>query len=294
MQSMIRIYEHNRKMIEKFLVSSLHKQHVNKLGKSDKQEVERLFNTLKSLELVYVTDKKYVQITPNYYRNKTDPTHVGEDKSSLLELEGLSETNNISLPYISGITGKLVVTVMIIGNEQIRFFDFSVKSLLKELGLIESHVVFDTFSRLSYAVIGGGLIFIALFALGFGFYEFFKNIVTVSSGYNLSHIFNSVIAFTLALAFFDLGKAIVKHEVFAKSESLEVFDASSFLTFVASIMIALMIEALLAVFKISINGYEKMPYAAMLIASLALLMFVFAWFVKISGIWSRSRNRTKE
>jgi hypothetical protein len=278
-------------MIENFLVASLHKQHLKKL---DEQEVKRLFHTLKSLELVYATDKQYVQTTPNYYKNKTDPTFVGEDKSSLLELERLNGTDNISLPYISGATGNLVVTVMIIGNEQVRFFDFSVESLLKELGLIESHTIFDAFSRSSYAVIGGGLIFIALFVLGFGFYEFFKNIITVSAGYNLSHIFNSVIAFTLALAFFDLGKAIIKHEVFAKSESLEVFDASSFLTFMASIMIALMIEALLAVFKISINGYEKMPYAAMLIVSLALLMFVFAWFIKNSGVWSKSRHRTKE
>lgn len=291
MQTMIRIYEHNRDMIENFLVASLHKQYLKKL---DEQEVKRLFKTLKSLELVYATDKQYIQITPNYYRNKTDPTSIGEDKSNLLELERLNGVDNISLPYISGATGNLVVTIMIERNDQIRFFDFSVEGLLQELGLIESHTIFDTFSRLSYAVIGGGLIFLALFVLGFGFYEFFKNIITVSIGYNLSHIFNSVIAFTLALAFFDLGKAIIKHEVFAKSESLELFDASSFLTFMASIMIALMIEALLFVFKISINSYENMPYAAMLIVSLALLMFVFAWFVKSSGIWSKGRYKTKE
>ena len=37
--------------------------------------------------------------------------------------------------------------------------------------------------------------------------------------------FKPVIALTLALAFFDLGKTIIRHEVFSKSESLDVFVA---------------------------------------------------------------------
>ncbi|MBD3789465.1 MAG: hypothetical protein IE885_03700 [Campylobacterales bacterium] len=56
-------------------------------------------------------------------------------------------------------------------------------------------------------------------------------------------------------------------------------------------MIALLIEALLSVFKISLNGYEKMPDAAMLIAALSMLFFVFAWFIKNIGVWSKEQNK---
>ncbi|HHD81042.1 MAG TPA: hypothetical protein ENK99_05590, partial [Campylobacterales bacterium] len=263
MQTLIRIYEHNREMIEKFLIASLHKQHLKKL---DEREIKRLFQTLKSLELVYGTDKNLIQNTPNYYRYKTDNKFIGEDKSSLLELQRLNPTDHISIsmPYISGATGHLVVTVMVVGDEEIRFFDFSLRSLLSELGLIESHTQFDLFNRVAYALMGGGLIFVALFVMGYGFYGFFKDLITLSSSFNLANIFKPVIALTLALAFFDLGKTIIRHEVFSNSEALEVFDAKSFITFLTSIMIALLIEALLSVFKISLEGYEKMPYAALL------------------------------
>jgi chromate transport protein ChrA len=138
---------------------------------------------------------------------------------------------------------------------------------------------------------GGGLIFISLFAIAYGFYSFYGDVISIEHGFTLENIFKPVIALTLALAFFDLGKTIILHEVFSKSESLEVFDAKSFITFLTSIMIALLIEALLSVFKISLDGYEKMPYAAMLIVSLALLFFVFAWFIIHVGIWTKPKDK---
>jgi hypothetical protein len=290
MQNMIRIYEHNREMIENFLIASLHKQHLKKL---DEQEVKRLFKTLKSLELIYATDRQYIQSAPNHYRHQTDKKFIGEDKSSLLELQNLSESKDIgiSIPYISGSTGNLIITVMVTGDEEFRFFDFSVKGILSDLGLIESHTQFDLFNRITYALMGGGLIFVSLFVMGYGFYGFFKDLTTMSSSFNLANIFKPVIALTLALAFFDLGKTIIKHEVFSHSESLEVFDAKSFITFLTSIMIALLIEALLSVFKISLEGYEKMPYAAILIISLAILFFVFAWFIRNVGLWSKEKEK---
>lgn len=48
-----------------------------------------------------------------------------------------------------------------------------------------------------------------------------------------------------------------------------------------SIIIALLIEALLVVFKISIHNYKDLPYASTLIAALAFLLLVFAVFVYI-------------
>jgi len=41
----------------------------------------------------------------------------------------------------------------------------------------------------------------------------------------------------------------------------------------------LLIEALLIVFKISISDYSELPYAAILILAVAVLLFVFSRFI---------------
>ncbi|CAA6823528.1 MAG: Unknown protein [uncultured Sulfurovum sp.] len=290
MQTLVHVYEYNREMIEKFLLASLHKQHLHSLNKV---EVDRLSKMLKSFELAYATDSHYIQTTPNYFRDHTEKAFIGEDKSSLMEIESIEDKGapELTSPYISSASGNLVVTVVIPGEEQHQFFDFSVKELLIQFGIIESHKQFDAFSRFIYMLMGGGLIFISLFAIGYAFYWFYQDLISVGHGFTLESIFKPVIALTLALAFFDLGKTIIRHEVFSKSENLEVFDAKSFITFLTSIMIALLIEALLSVFKISLDGYEKMPYAAMLIVSLALLFFVFTLFIKNVGVWTKKEDK---
>ena len=48
-----------------------------------------------------------------------------------------------------------------------------------------------------------------------------------------------------------------------------------------SIIIALLIEALLVVFKISINDYKDLPYAAALIVAVSFLLYVFSRFVAL-------------
>jgi hypothetical protein len=288
MQTFVNVYKQNQEMIEKFLISSLHKQSLHTL---DKEESQRLFNMLNALELSYATDTDFIQGTPNFYRNHQENSFKGEDKSSITEIIDQTKKHKITSPYISGATGNLIVTVMIESETQYQFYDFSVQELLNRFGIIENHKYFDMFSSISYLFMGGGLILISLFSIGYAFYGFYTDMMTLNRGFDLESIFKPVIALTLALAFFDLGKTIIRHEVFSKSEGLEVFDAKSFITFLTSIMIALLIEALLSVFKISLEGYEKMPYAAMLIVSLALLFFVFAWFIKHLGIWTKDHDK---
>lgn len=290
MQTLVHVYEQNRNMIEKFILTSLHNQHRHSL---DETEVYRLSKILKSFELAYATDSNYIQTTPNYYKDHTENAFIGEDKSSLMEIENLDNEHKqqVTFPYISSVTGNLVVTAVITSHKDVKFFDFSVKELLMQFGFIESHKEFDAFNKFAYMFMGGGLILISLFAIGYAFYGFYLDIMSADTRFTLESLFKPVIAFTLALAFFDLGKTIIRHEVFSKSENLEVFDAKSFINFLSSIMIALLIEALLSVFKISLNGYEKMPYAAMLIISLSLLFFVFSMFIKNLGIWTKSESK---
>lgn len=93
-------------------------------------------------------------------------------------------------------------------------------------------------------------------------------------------VFKPVIALTLGLAVYDLGKTIVEHEVLPRTHKVEkLFNAATLMSFSVSIIIALLIEALLVVFKISITDYHDLPLAGGLIAALAFLLLVFSVFV---------------
>ena len=96
-------------------------------------------------------------------------------------------------------------------------------------------------------------------------------------------VFKPIIALTLGLAVYDLGKTIFDQEVLPKTHhKTEGFNVNTLLKFSVSIIIALLIEALLVVFKISLHDYTQLSYAAMLIASVSSLMLVFAIFVYLS------------
>ena len=87
---------------------------------------------------------------------------------------------------------------------------------------------------------------------------------------------------------------------FRASETLEAFDAKSFVTFLTSIMIALLIEALLSVFKASLSQFSDLLYVSALIVLLALLFLVVKHFIRGSvsghrrGTGSRCTAGTKK
>jgi hypothetical protein len=118
-------------------------------------------------------------------------------------------------------------------------------------------------------------LFVAIYGLvSFGMYLF------SDAAMDLEVVFKPVIALTLGLAVFDLGKTIFEQEVLPRTQKIsDVFNPKSLITFMSSIMIALLIEALLIVFKISINNYHDLPYAAALILAISMLLFVFSRFV---------------
>jgi hypothetical protein len=284
MQMLIGVYEHNKMLIEKFLLSNLHKQRVNKLDEKSVGEMMALFP---SLEAVYASDKAFVRQTPLYLRHGKDERGQEVPIPSAMELEGFDGTETIIPPYLSSATGYLVVTAVLASEEGYRFFDFSLRALLERLGLVPGHRRFTLFSRGSYLLMGATLIFFALFSVVYGLGSFVSDLFIDRRGFSFETIFKPVIAVTLGLAFFDLGKTIINHEVFRSSETLEAFDAKSFITFLTSIMIALFIETLLSLFKATLSGFGDMLYVSALIASLALLFFVFSHFVKGVGIWNR-------
>jgi len=280
MQHLVQIYNENTELIEKFIISTLRRLHIEDVSK---KSFEKLHNTFASLELMYSCNKDMVQTSSNFGLNGETTGHRGEKRDYLFNKDNMDEPYNISEAYISSATGSLCLTVVHQHETGYIFLDFNLRILLERFHLIESKTVFRQMTKLSYSLIGGGLLALGLFITFYGFGSFIIYLVSQAK-MSLEVVFKPVIALTLGLAVFDLGKTIFEQEVLPKTQNIsEYFNPKSLITFMASIMIALLIEALLIVFKTSISDYSDLPYVSILIFSIATLLFVFSRFVSIQN-----------
>jgi len=284
MQTYIDIYENHTEIIEKFIFSSLHGLRNPEV--LDASVIQRIMKLMPSIEAIYESDTTYTLISSIFLRDSVDQTKINT-KLPLTELEAFKTKEMVLPPYLSVETGHLVVTAIIKTESGYRFFDFNLISLLKTVYLLPSHQGFIQFQRISYLFMGAALIFFALFSTAFGLYSFSNDLFIEELSFSLETIFKPVISVTLGLAFFDLGKTIIQHEVLKNSELLEAFDSKSFITFMTSIIIALSIETLLSVFKASLTGFENLSNVAILIISISFLLFVFSYFVINVGVWRK-------
>lgn len=286
MQQLVYLYEQNSQLIEKFIISTLTRLNFEETSLST---YKKLHETFPSLELMYECDENLVQTSANLGEGLEEIEHIGRKRDYLVDEKELNRRYFISDPYISSATGNLCITVIYKHNDGYLFLDFNLRNLLERFHMIEANTKFRKLSRSAYFIIGGGLLIFGLFVAFYGIVSFGLYLFS-DAKMDLEVFFKPVIALTLGLAVFDLGKTIYEQEVLPKTQNItEVFNPKSLITFMSSIMIALLIEALLIVFKISINDYHDLPYAAVLIAAIALLLFVFGRFA-ISGKGSKKNK----
>jgi uncharacterized membrane protein len=107
--------------------------------------------------------------------------------------------------------------------------------------------------------------------------------VLFKSGLSIESIFKPVIALTLGLAIFDLAKTILEQEVVFKNYSKNSMAEYKVLTkFLITIIIALLIESLMVVFKIAIDNYSLMINAVYLILGVSVLIIALALFIHLT------------
>lgn len=277
MQNLVNMYNKNKKLIIPFLRSSLNQLD---LDQDLEQIQEGLFKTFPSLELIYTANEEYIQDSQNIYRDRKED--VGKNQSRGYLLKDSDVEFYINEPYISVATHHLCITVVYKTNSGYLYLDFRVRYLLERFDLIETKTGMNLVNKIAYASIGGGLLFFGIFLVLYGFYDFGSYFI----GYkvlSLETVFQPIIALTLGLAVYDLGKTILDEEVLPNTHhKREGFNAKTLLKFSVSIIIALLIEALLVVFKISLIDYKDMGYAAMLIVALSTLILVFAVFIYLT------------
>jgi hypothetical protein len=275
MNELLEIYEKNRGFIEDFLKDTILNNTSNLLNE---QNLKNLFNYFKSLELVYIVENKNKkQVSANFYRNKTDISEKGKSRSYLFKKIDF-EKSLMSPPYKSSATGNICITLAIPLKDKTLFLDFNLKKLLERLKLLETHTVFDTTTKIFYAFSGFFMMFLSFAILIYSGYEILKH-----EEISIMSFFKPIIYVTIAIAIFDLSKTLLEQEVFFKSlKKDENIEKKTFVKFIISILIALSIEALMLVFKISLNKISLMSNAFWLFLGISLMIATLTFFIKIN------------
>ncbi|MEA3499265.1 MAG: hypothetical protein U9R16_09420 [Campylobacterota bacterium] len=279
MQEFMETYRSNTDDIEKFLIETIN--NVGSLKIKEESNFQKLFEVFPSLELAYICDNQDIkQKSENIYREKHTRTQIGNSRKYLLN-KLIFDDNGIAIsqPYISSATGTTCVTVAKKENDNIYFLDFGLNALLQRLGLIEIHKEFNIVNKSFYFITGAVMMILALFTVGYSLVEFI-NSVFFKSGLSIESIFKPVIALTLGLAIFDLAKTILEQEVIFKSYSKNSkAEYKVLIKFSITIIIALLIESLMVVFKIAIDNHEQMIHALYLIGGVSILIVALGMFI---------------
>lgn len=292
MRRLISLYTENKNSIQFYLRQNLENFTTTTL---EAKNLQRFFETEKAAEIIYAISRDFIQITPDYGRKYCDTNRIGKNKT--FYFQGLlfdHEPIYITNPYLHNITGMPSVTVIKQEEDHFLVVDFDMLKLLEELRLIEHNSLFE---KVNKVVMGGGSLLLGLvsvFLILYGGFIFGKVVLlSFNSSEILHEIFTSVISITIGLAIYDLSKTMIENEVLFKTlDPANEIQSKILSKFLTSIIIALSIESLMAVFKIVLDDYSKIINAFYLIVGVTLLIVGTGFYNYFSRPQRKSDNRS--
>ena len=272
MKRIITIYTEHKNSTQFYLRNTLENFHPISFNT---QDMKRFFEFEKAAEIIYAVSPKFVQSTPSFGRKEDDKSRQGADKSFYFKwVSFVDEPIHVSNPYLHHMTGRPTLTVVKQEGSVYLVADFDMLKLLEELRLIEHNSALDKVNKIVMGL--GGLLLgvVSIFLILYGAYIFGGILFNHNIQNEVMHkIFTSIISITIGLAIYDLAKTMIENEVLFKSLDYGVEMQSRTLgKFLTSIIIALSIESLMAVFKIVLDDYSKIINAFYLIIGVTLLI----------------------
>ncbi|MDD2451670.1 MAG: hypothetical protein PHU67_07120 [Sulfurovum sp.] len=281
MKVVINLYKKHKKTVDNYILTA-----IKNAPRDYIEHADELLKKYAFLQLIYSVDESFQQISPVICRQREENFNVGSDKRHYFtKLELDQDGFYISNPYIHYRTGKASITVVRKIDEIYYIFDCNLITVLEELRLIEYNSTHHKFKQVVYLFGSGLLVAIALALIFYGGYKFVM--IFFGGDADFFHdIFKAIISATLGIAIFDLAKQIIEHEVifhtFTRDETREYKVLGRFLV---SIIIALLIETLMVVFKIALEDYKDMQAAFFLLIGTTAMIVGLAYFYKtIIGI----------
>jgi len=276
MKVVINLYKKHMATVDNYITTA-----IKNAPKDYIEHADEILKKYTFFQLLYSVDEEYRQISPAICRKQREDFNVGSDKSHYFTKLELDEDGfYISNPYIHYRTGRASITVVRKIDTTYYVFDCDLITVLEELRLIQFNSAHHKFKQAVYMFGSGLLVAISLALLFYGAYKF-AMIFFGDYTHFLHDVFKAIIAATLGIAIFDLAKQIIEHEVifhtFTHDEAREYKILGKFLV---SIIIALLIETLMVVFKIALDDYKNMQAAFFLLIGTTAMFVGLAYFYK--------------
>ena len=246
-------------------------------AESIKSGFDKMAHEIEGFDAFYVLDANGVQIGDAVSLNEKYKAGGGENCSnkSYYYTAVREKRCVLSDPYPSSLTGELCVTAstpIYDDKGELKFvacIDVSLENILAIVshGRLESY--FGKFLKVVYTAFSAALFIIALFLFADALKGLLANDLL---NIEVEKMFEHTIVLTLALAIFDLVKAIFEEEVLGKSKRGEDMENKTMIRFIGSIIIAL-------VFKFAITAPDHIINAIYLIAGVAMLMIALSVYL---------------
>jgi len=263
-------------------------------------KLDELKKSISGAEVVYALDPSGKQLIDNISSVRAlRNIGKGEDRSNRAYYYRTLNDHRCSLtdPYPSMHTNKMVVTSSFpIYDEHdnllcIICVDISLVNILKMVHPSSVDSISGTISKITYTSFSIALALVALllFVKGVSSFLYFGiDLATI----DINEIFKATILLTLALAIFDLVKAIFEEEVLGKEKKHQESDGhQTMIRFLGSIIIALSIESLMLVFKFALTDPSKLQYAVYLIVGVSFLLVSLSLYMKFSKVSSHDKKQ---
>ena len=239
------------------------------------------------VSLLYTLDARGIQTSDNVYcPRRNQPMHaegLGKDRSQRPYFQPASETEGVFVtePYLSTASNTLCISASLRGKDaQGNSLGYTVLDI--DLGETIEFLMGDVLRRrfqpgfrAVYSLIVAGL-FAVVGALLWVAFADIARLFDAGQARDALHLrpFGAIIFLTLALAVFDLGKTILEEEVLMHKDIFRHSSTRRTITrFVAAILIAVSIEALLLMFKAALGQGEGMLAAVwMMFTAIGLLV----------------------
>ncbi|MDD5412134.1 MAG: PDC sensor domain-containing protein [Methylobacter sp.] len=314
--NVIEKYEEHRSAIHNLLSSILSCFSDEKLFEKNHEELTELLNSLCSyypfVSLLYLLDAQGKQICKNvpgsHFKNHPK-IGMDADRSNrpyylaAMKADGVVVTE----PYLSSVRRELCLSTsmkMINDDGTIKgvvVLDIDLGSTLAILTGDSRRIHFEPYFKAMYTLIVLGLFAVALvllYAAGVECSDVVHSMMDPQKEMGIP--FGVVIYLTLALAIFDLGKTTLEEEVLLYKDILRHSSTRRTITrFIAVIIIAVSIEALLMIFKFALKGDgEHIIEAVWIIIAVAFLLVSLGVYVylgsKAEGMLLNNRDKLKK
>lgn len=291
-------YHDYRIMIHEMLQSMLTGLADENLFQNQDNVMETLDELLRNypfLDIIYTLDDKGIQNGPNYlfseFKAKTDHSNRGKDRSQRPYFMMAKERQAVVFtePYLSTTDRVLCLSGAIpMRNETGKIcgylvIDIDLEKTVSFLMGDNLRTRFEPLFKTIYSVIALGLFLVVGMLLYSGFTELFIMFQEPSHSESIRP-FSAIIFITLGLAIFDLAKTTLEEEVLMHKDIFRHSSTRRTITrFMAAIMIAVSIEALLLMFKSAIGEGDFLTSATWMMLSAVALMVGLGLYVYLGA-----------